>query len=279
MQIPSVTPGAQPDGVETDWWAGWWDWSSFGPDALIGIGTGLIVAGIVSVAGRNAQSRTLSELVMGQQQRAVDAGNSLLRSGFSYPPGPMPELLPDTSNMDRLRDIVRSVPRGEPTKPVIGYEWVVGVVDAFDRLEVAADTVLGHVRRHGGASPTSEITEALLWRIWSLGNVNPKYAPYPMTTEPPLLEDWNEGGHLAAALDPIGGNLADDTPFRDEVNEYLRARRMLELYRNAFFQVQNTFRAELRGAPQKPRKRAFAAAFAKAQRHGRDVVTRAPESE
>jgi hypothetical protein len=81
-------------------------------------------------------------------------------------------------------------------------------------------------------------------------------------------------------LDPIGGNLDDDSTFRDEVNEYLRARRLLVLARTAFFTSQSVFRtraSELAGKGGRLGRRAFAASLKAANSEAREVVTRAPE--
>lgn len=293
MQFPSVTPGAQPDGVGTGWWVSiWQDWSSFGPDAIVGVATGLVVAGVVAALGRWIKEQTLREIRQGQQERAVEAGNLLLRGDFSYPRSASPALLPAGDNLTRLRDIVRAVPRGKPSQPVVGFEWLVAVDKAYERLEAAAETLLAKVKNYGGSSSSSGVAEALLIRIWDLGNVNLKYAPWPLTTEPPLLGDWNAFHYDRTPLAPIAGNLDDDHALRDDVNEYLRARRMLLLTHRAFFTVQRTFETAVAhyqsgdspgtrgsGRTKKLSKRAFSSALRKANAEAREIVTRAPEQE
>ncbi|MCK2026668.1 hypothetical protein KZC56_10190 [Microbacterium sp. SSW1-47] len=217
--------------------------SSFWPDLIVGVVTGALVAAAVLCAEKRSVRRAAAEAVGRQQENAIEVAQLALRGVHLFPSSGAASLLPAGENMDRLRAAVQAVAPGPTARPVFGYRWVEGAVEAFERVEVLADSITAQVNKYDGWDAGGGIADALFNRIAVIADINEKYAPFPIT-EPPFLDRWGDGTSATAALNPVAGTLEDDYAFREDVNQYLAERWRLERFRRAFFVAYGGLRAD-----------------------------------
>ncbi|MFJ4173377.1 hypothetical protein [Microbacterium sp. NPDC089696] len=234
MGIPSVALSAQVDGEPQGWWTSWWDWSSFGPDALIGIGTGLIVAMIVLGTERRFAKRARGLEVSNAEAAVVAKARVALRHPIAWGSA-IHDLNPDRTQLDRLVPVVGAVPTGEPSQRFPGVIHAHRAVQLLDEVESSADAVFAQQAKHETPHDLLAVSDAVLHNIDRL------------LREPGdlmWLWEWPEPGGWARLSPKMKRDVEDDLDLRQYMDEYVRNRRLLEAHREAFILVDGAWRAD-----------------------------------
>ncbi|AQY02049.1 hypothetical protein [Microbacterium foliorum] len=221
------------------------NWDSFVPDLLVGGATGLVVGFVVLGYEKRDAKRTRSGAVTEAQARVVERARSLLQHPLVFSHKGDPSLHVDSSQLERLQGIVRSVPAGVPDEHIPGYHWASRAIDSFESLESLADALdarLADYQSDGG--PVLRLGDFLGSNITRLS----KSWPVP--------HDWTFV--LPDGLpETFRAKIEDDVELRGNVDQYLRTRRLLEAHRRAFVGTDGRWRelewsalaAKDRGAP------------------------------
>lgn len=261
------------------WWAGWWDFSSFGPDAIIGIGTGLIVAMIVLGTERRLakQARRLERT--NAEGAVVEKARSVLRHPFVWD-SDFYDLMPDRTHLDRLVPVVRAVPSGDPVESFPGSHHAHRVVELLDDLDASEDAINGQLSKHESNYDVLSVPDAVGYNIGRL--LQPPH-------DPMWTWIWPKVGDRIRVPEELRAEIEKDTDLHQFINEYVRNRRMLEAHREAFILADGSWRADewsallqrVSGSPHNPVKklwrkvkydRALEAAKAKAGASGQELL-------
>lgn len=258
------------------WLASWWDFSSFGPDAIIGIGTGLVVAMIVLGTERRLAKQARRLEITNAEGAVVEKARSVLRHPFVWD-WEAYDLMPDRTHLDRLVPVVRAVPSGDPVELFPGSHHAHRVVELLDDLDASADAINGQLSRHEPVLNEYAVPEAIIH------NIRCQLLP---PHDPMWSWDWPEDIVTSVKqMDEIG----HDIDLRQFINEYVRNRRMFEAHREAFMLADGSWRADewaallqrVSGSPHNPVKklwrkvkydRAVEAAKAKADASGQELL-------
>lgn len=193
--------------------------------------------------------------VSNAQWAVVERARSLLRHPIVFSRTGEQDLHPERSQLNRLRELVRSVPSGQPRELVPGYHWAERVITTLDELEAVADVLDLRVNKFQGTSSLfgERLVELVRQNINELANAGPS-TPHEWEWE------WHD------ELIPLVTKQVDvDDEFHDNVNDYLRLRWLLLAYREAFLAADGAWRAEawaallekISGAPHNPIKAAY----------------------
>ena len=261
------------------WWASWWDFSSFGPDAIIGIGTGLIVAMIVLGTERRLAKRARRLEITNAEGAVVEKARSVLRHPFVWDPDYY-DLMPDRTHLERLVPVVRAVPSGDPVEDFPGSHHAHRVVELLDDLDASEDAISGELSKYESNYDVLSVRDAIGYNIRRL--LHPPHDPRWSWT-------WPKVGDRVRVPEERRDAIEANPDLRQFINEYVRSRRMLEAHREAFLLADGSWRADewaallqrVSGAPRNPVKklrrkvqydRAVATAKAKAHASGQDLL-------
>ncbi len=112
------------------------DWSSFLPDSLVAIFTGVVVGVVVVLYERGLSDRRAAREVTKAQQRVVEAMQPRMDDPLIYDSSSLK--LADT-RIRQVAEQVEMVPPGPPEYVVPGYWMLLAVLPQADELERAAD--------------------------------------------------------------------------------------------------------------------------------------------
>ncbi len=234
MWIPLVVLSVQEDDKPTNWLASWWDFSSFGPDLLIGIGTGLIVAMIVLGTERRLAKRARSLEVTNAEAAVVQKARSVLRHPLVWDPNAL-DLTPSRDHLERLIPVVQAVPTGEPLELFPGVHHAHRVVQLLDDVESSADSVFTQQDHYEVPRDAGAVSEAIAHNIRRL--LHPPYNP-TWEWDWPELDGWNRYPQ------DLKAQIENDSQLRQYMDEYVRNRRLLEAHRQAFLEADSLWRVE-----------------------------------
>ncbi|MEV4669998.1 MULTISPECIES: hypothetical protein [unclassified Microbacterium] len=204
--------------------AGIWNFSTFGPDLIVGALTALGVGLILIWAEQRVSAHARGEAVAQQQDRAVSNGVLLLQASLIYSGHGPESLLPAGGNLERLRLLAGSVSPDRPSRNVFGFNWLTDAVGTYERLQVLADSI--SARSESYESGDSFLTASTLYaRINDMARAGVTHIP-----------SWWEGG-APETLEPVATQVEQDWAFKDDVTSYLHARRLLDEYRDAFLEA------------------------------------------
>ncbi|WP_136055997.1 hypothetical protein [Microbacterium sp. K24] len=219
------------------WLESWWDFSSFGPDLVIGIGTGLIVALIVLGAERRLSTRARNLEVTNAQGAAVEKGRSVLQHRIKWPPEDSYDLTPDRTQLDRLVPSITAVPSGDPFEHLPGFHFAQRVVEVLDEVEGAADALDSQIDRHEWNGNVLAVPDAIMHNVHRL-LAGPSPSPHDWSW------DWSAPPSSTTIPHAIVTQIENDLELRQLVLDYLRNRRLLEAHRAAFLLADGLWRAD-----------------------------------
>ncbi|KQR39208.1 hypothetical protein [Microbacterium sp. Leaf159] len=253
MSLNVVVVAVEETSEDKGWWASWWDFSSFGPDALIGIGTGLIVAMIVLGTERRLAKRTRSLEVTNAEAAVVEKARSVLRHPLVWDPD-FYDLKPSRTHLDRLVPVVQAVPSGDPIELFPGSHHAHRVVDLLDDLEASEHAIDGQRSKYESTYDLMAVPDAVGYNIRRL--LRPPH-------DPMWLWEWPKIGDRIRVTADLRDAIESDMDLRQFIDEYVRNRRLLEAHREAFNLADGSWRADewtallqlASGAPHNPVKK------------------------
>lgn len=234
MLMSSVQSTQAPSG-SGGWWASWWDFSSFGPDALIGIGTGLIVAMIVLGAERRLAARARTLEVTNAMGGVVEKARSVLKHRIEWDEEAL-NLYPDRTHLDRLVPAVSAVPSGDPQEKFPGYHHAVRVVEVLDEVTADAAALDNQAGKHEWNENVLAIPYTVANTILALVN-----EPGPVTND--WTFQWSDRVHRPVPKSLVEA-VENDQELRQYLQDYVRDRRLLEAHRKAFLTADGMWRAD-----------------------------------
>lgn len=199
------------------------NWSSFLPDMIVAVSTGLLVGAGVLVAEIWFHRWRAAREVTAAQRAAVNQAGTLVFDRFDYSGG----FHPAAGGLRRVRKLVRAVPPGTPNEVVAGYHYLDRMIHHWTHLEAHADAIDARLQAYQNRFPTAvHIIRASISEPASFG----------ATWQRPDFEGYPPGAQEF---------LDQDESLASEVDLYWRERRLLEAYREAFVFAEMRWRWEL----------------------------------
>lgn len=248
------------------------DWSQFLPDVLVAGITGLLVGFVVLyVENRRARLREETE-EQRSRLRVAEAASGTLDESFIHA-YPRDSLLPDRKPLRVIRRRVNAIPPSTPRSNVVpSFIFLRAMVEEYESMRLAAERVEDLIARR---VPSDEDMEFL----------RPYFRSFTDHSDQPWVAE-KMPVHPA-----IEASMKDDRDLECAVRDYGRRGYLLELSRQAFNEVDRSWRAEMwpialreiKDAPRSPltrwwrRRRARherADANEKAMTIGRDIMSR-----
>ncbi len=228
-----------------------WDFSTFGPDLIVGLLTALVVGLILLWAERRATTRGRAELITQQQESTVRTGAQLLQDQLLYLGERSDDLLPSGTNLNRLRSMVLAVPSEPSLREVFAYQWLVEIATLYEQLEVASEGARLQLTRLSVAYPPA-IKTLLFDHVRERAGSPPDYS-----------FSWHAYAAAGALPVTLASQLDQNVDLRAALQGYFHTAHVLAGYRSVFLDAWHGLSAEAhfvniesaRGAPHGPFKR------------------------
>ncbi|TCJ28748.1 hypothetical protein E0W80_04410 [Microbacterium sp. PI-1] len=206
------------------------NWDSFVPDLIVGIATGGLVGLVVLGAERRISGRARRREVEDAQSNAVERARALLPHKVRSKTD-VEVLHLDMAQFDRLREVIRSVPSGEPRELVPGYSWAAEASRLADDIEALADALDGRISDYTRDTPSDMNTAKWMRKTIS------ELASNQGSTHSAWEWQWNRDVHPRYAL-----MIGNDTELTAMVNRYLWKCDLLIAHREAFQEADEIWR-------------------------------------
>lgn len=202
------------------------------PDLIVGLLTGAAVGLVVIGAERRISDRAHRALVEDAQSKAVDRARGLLQHKVRFKSTPDDVLHLDMTQFDRLRDVIRAVPSGEPRTPFPGYFWAAEASTIANDIEVLADALEGRIGDYETENPRDMDTTK-----WMRRTISELAATKRSARTRSWEWQWNRDVHLTYAR-----RVAYDADLTSVVDQYLSKIDLLLAHREAFLEADGMWR-------------------------------------
>jgi hypothetical protein len=189
------------------------DWSSFVPDMIVAVFTGVFVGIAVLVVERWLSKRAAERDSAKAQSRAVEDCSRWMTARLSYNPD---SLMPDDTDFERVRARLSGVPIAVDTKMTTQFRILREYVDAWDALAATAEKVDSQIRL---ITANQRFIRDRLHRIIDAPTQRGS------STEPQWPAIWQNFENSKAPRDP---------EFIEAMKAYVSDRVQVETYRQAF---------------------------------------------
>jgi hypothetical protein len=192
------------------------DWSSFWPDMIVAVFTGVFVGLTVLVVERRLSTRAAERESARAQAQAVSRATRWMRASVTYVPR---SLVPDDTDMQRVRATIEdaAIPDSEAVSPQ--FDVLREYVSAWDAMVVSARKV--EARINAKAINPKHMFDSLN-RVISL------YGSMSVAPDPPSTPIWH------ALWADFNGRVASDRELDDLMGVYVRDRVRMETFRRAY---------------------------------------------
>lgn len=224
------------------------DWSTFVPDTIGAVMTGLAVGAVIVLYERNLDQRRESRSITDAHLRTVETMSQSFTKPFAYDPR---TLQPDGTQIDRAAELLRAVPPGAPDVMTPGFTMLRAMVDQHEILPSTAMDLEHALEAHLRDRPHVQTALNFVNKHTDFDYLTSMPVPSPMTRHP-----------------------FHDPDVRAALQRYLDNRSLLNAAREAFIASDESWRAnawtivldEVKGAPHNPVKKIYRAWIANRRR-------------